>query len=317
MNEPRHAAHERDALDKLLNALRVDVLSCGVCSIPRNSRARFDATSCITVSYVIAGAGLLQLGNEVALPIIPQDIIIAPARTLQFWAGDGSASRVIEGRNHCTPVDDKLAQLLTDGQSNEALSIVRCEIRVSNGIGEFFGQLRKPIVENVAQQDAARLALESMITELVQLDLGFQAVADGLMKIFLILVLRQHLKRGNETSSIFAILSEPRLARAMVEVLDRPELLHTLESLSAAAGMSRTAFSEKFREVFDQTPNEYIQGIRLNLAARLLTTTTLPIQTIATSVGYTSRSYFSRAFRNRFTLDPSTYRNTKQPFAGI
>ena len=58
------------------------------------------------------------------------------------------------------------------------------------------------------------------------------------------------------------MMSDPRLARAMIDVLERPEQPHTLDSLAAAAGMSRTVFADKFREVFAQSPNEFIQEFR-------------------------------------------------------
>ncbi len=44
--------------------------------------------------------------------------------------------------------------------------------------------------------------------------------------------------------------------------------------------------------------------------AHLLLSTDLPVKTIAYRVGYSSRSYFSRAFRATMDVDPATYRIT-------
>lgn len=52
----------------------------------------------------------------------------------------------------------------------------------------------------------------------------------------------------------------------MINVLERPEQNHTLESLAAAAGMSRTGFGDRFREVFSQSPNEFVQDLRMKAA---------------------------------------------------
>jgi AraC family transcriptional regulator, activator of mtrCDE len=299
-----------DALNRLLNAVSVEVRKCSVCSIPGNTQARFEPIGAVTVCYVVAGKGLLTVGNGVPITITPQSIVIAPAQTLQFWSSDKDAGVETHGRERCAPVNDQMAQLLIAGQSDEALSLVRGEINVTNaGIGDFFEHLRQPIVEQLVDQDAAQQVFEIMIDELARPGTGSRALVDGLMKAFLIFVLRRHLQREAHSSSVFAIMSDPRLARALVDVLERPERLHTLESLAAAAGMSRTAFIDRFREVFDQTPLEFIQAIRLKFAAHLLKTTSLPIKTVAVSVGYSSRSYFSRAFRSVFNLDPSAYRN--------
>ena len=102
-----------------------------------------------------------------ALALGPESIVIAPAKTLHFWASHRDAGEDTHGRERCTSVDDKLAQLLTRGQSNEAVSILRSEIQVTNGgIAGFFDHLRQPIVERFFEQDAARQIFELMITEL-------------------------------------------------------------------------------------------------------------------------------------------------------
>ncbi len=60
--------------------------------------------------------------------------------------------------------------------------------------------------------------------------------------------------------------------------------------------MSRTAFAERFSQIFGQGPMDFVQRVRLRIAARLLTATDLPVKVIASSVGYASRSAFSRVF---------------------
>ncbi len=51
-----------------------------------------------------------------------------------------------------------------------------------------------------------------------------------------------------------------------------------------------------------------MQRVRLRLGADLLQTTGLPINLIASVVGYASRSYFTRAFRAAYATDPKSFR---------
>jgi AraC family transcriptional regulator, activator of mtrCDE len=51
-----------------------------------------------------------------------------------------------------------------------------------------------------------------------------------------------------------------------------------------------------------------VQRVRLRLGAQLLSTTDLPIKVIASSVGYSSRSCFLRAFRSAYGADPTAFR---------
>lgn len=74
--------------------------------------------------------------------------------------------------------------------------------------------------------------------------------------------------------------------------------------------MSRSKFAKVFAEMLDTTPMEFVSRTRLTRGRELLLSTTLPISDIATMVGYASRSYFSRAFRAAFDVDPSTLRRS-------
>jgi transcriptional regulator GlxA family with amidase domain len=94
-------------------------------------------------------------------------------------------------------------------------------------------------------------------------------------------------------------------------MMDRPSAPFTLEGLAEIAGMSRAAFAERFKQAFERTPMEFLRDVRLRLAARLLTTSDLPVKTVAGRVGFASRSHFSRAFKAYAGRDPAAYRAAK------
>ena len=104
-------------------------------------------------------------------------------------------------------------------------------------------------------------------------------------------------------------MQEPKLARAVLAVLEKPGAPYTVESLAALAGMSRASFADRFSQVFGQAPMDFVQRVRLRIAARLLTTTDLPIKVIASTIGYASRSAFSRAFETVYGAGPSDFRS--------
>jgi transcriptional regulator GlxA family with amidase domain len=55
---------------------------------------------------------------------------------------------------------------------------------------------------------------------------------------------------------------------------------------------------------------EFVARVRLNLAHRLLLSTGISVEGIATAVGFSSRSHFSRLFREHYGTDPSSFRRT-------
>lgn len=128
------------------------------------------------------------------------------------------------------------------------------------------------------------------------------------MRQCLVLLVRRHLQRGSSSSPFFAALADSRLSKAVSLVLQRPAARLSLADLAAAAGMSRTAFAKAFVEAFGQTPIDFVQKARLHRAAQLLAATELPVKVVAASLGFGSRSHFSRAFRRAYGADPSAYR---------
>ena len=72
--------------------------------------------------------------------------------------------------------------------------------------------------------------------------------------------------------------------------------------------MSRSAFAKAFVETTGATPIEFVARARLARARDLIAATEGSIASIATAVGFASRSHFSSRFRQRYGEDPTAYR---------
>lgn len=86
----------------------------------------------------------------------------------------------------------------------------------------------------------------------------------------------------------------------------------TLEALADMAGYSVYYLSKRFKRETGQTPKEYIRRQRLERAKFLLQTTASSIQDISERLCFSSKSYFSDAFRKAEGLTPSAYRELAQ-----
>ena len=75
--------------------------------------------------------------------------------------------------------------------------------------------------------------------------------------------------------------------------------------------MSRSGFARDFTRTFHMSPMEFVAKTRLHHAAEMLRATPAPIKVIAASIGFASRSHFTRAFRAAYGADPSHYRKAK------
>lgn len=82
----------------------------------------------------------------------------------------------------------------------------------------------------------------------------------------------------------------------------------TIEDIAAYLGISRSHLFREFKEHLKQSPKDFLTSYRIREACRLLTDTSLSIQSIANSIGYKNGMYFSRMFHQEMGLSPSEFR---------
>ncbi len=300
---------DAEALERLLLTLAVRVHAFSVCEVQSGWRLAFDPEEAITIHYVLVGAGTLQLPGALPVQFGPQHLLIVPPG-VPYSFSDGGDYIVGEARaaDSCSMPSNGLVKFTAGDGSRDML--IACGEISANYAGAYgvFDHLREPIVADLSSNAIVRMALEVMLAEIASPSVGTQALTEALMKQCLILLLRQYLTQVGVHSPFFLALQDSRLAAAITHVIEQPSAPHRVGSLAALANMSRSAFAEHFSDVFGQPPMHFVQNVRLRLAAHLLKTTDLPINVIATRVGYASRSYFSKAFRDRYGTDPKMFR---------
>lgn len=86
----------------------------------------------------------------------------------------------------------------------------------------------------------------------------------------------------------------------------------SLSSLAELFDMSESTMSRFFKAHMNTTFSSYLENIRLSEAETLLTSSTLPVKDIAFVVGYTTTTTFYKAFRRKWSVSPTTYRDNAQ-----
>lgn len=132
----------------------------------------------------------------------------------------------------------------------------------------------------------------------------------------LVNALKAHMLRGpvaaNSASFPTSDFSSYRIHHIMNAVLAHPEADHSLEAMSADAGLTPSHFCRVFKKATGITPHQYVMKARLDRAQELLGSSELSIAAIAELLGFTSQSHFTRAFRQYAGQTPSGWRHTIQ-----
>ena len=100
---------------------------------------------------------------------------------------------------------------------------------------------------------------------------------------------------------------DPQLGTTLSAIHERVNTPWTVESLAETAGMSRSAFAARFKELLGETPLEYVTGWRMQKAVQLLEQRDKKLIDIARLVGYESDAAFSKAFKRVVGVNPGDF----------
>ncbi len=298
-----------DDLNRLITTMSVKLHAFGVCEVARGWRLAFEPMGGVTVHYVLAGAGVLAVGGSEAVTFGAGDMIIVPAgRAMRFGEAGDAAIETGATLNNVAVVGGGLVRFRAGPSRDTVFVCGEVAAALAGGL-DLFALLKAPLAERTDNEAFLTSAYALLIDELAAPSVGTQALTEGVIKQGLVLLLRRHLFARGPDSPLFAHFGDPRLLRAITSVLECPPHPHSVESMAATAGMSRSAFAAAFSARYDQGPMDFVRDARLRAAAELLKNTDLPVKLVCAGVGYLSRSYFSRAFREMFGVDPTKYRD--------
>ncbi|WP_308992340.1 AraC family transcriptional regulator [Mariniflexile litorale] len=94
-----------------------------------------------------------------------------------------------------------------------------------------------------------------------------------------------------------------------------PEIQYSLKYLSKKAGLSPIKLQEGFKIMHNRTVTDFIRNVRVEVAENLIRTSELNISEIVYTVGLTSRSYFSKIFKEKYNCSPKHYQNHQNKLA--
>jgi AraC-like DNA-binding protein len=151
--------------------------------------------------------------------------------------------------------------------------------------------------------------MQALASEMAGQAPGSEVVATRLAEVLFIQALRAHISSGAEwhNKGWLRAIFDPQMGTALSAIHDSVNTPWTVESLAEAAGMSRSAFAARFKELLGQTPLEYVTEWRMQKAMQLLQLRDKKLVDVARSVGYESDAAFSKAFKRVVGANPGEY----------
>ena len=100
-----------------------------------------------------------------------------------------------------------------------------------------------------------------------------------------------------------------RVRQLSAFIKNYPEVAYSLDYLSGKSGLSPAKLQEGFKRMHNRTVAHHIRNVRIERAEELIRTTDLNISEIVYTVGLTSRSYFSKIFKEKYGCSPKYYKD--------
>lgn len=90
-----------------------------------------------------------------------------------------------------------------------------------------------------------------------------------------------------------------------------------IEDMAKYAAFSKFHLTRKFKEEIGISPGQYLIRTRLKNATNLLLNTNKSIEEISEDVGFSCGNYFAKAFKNKFKISPTKYRNLYKTYTNV
>jgi AraC-like DNA-binding protein len=174
-----------------------------------------------------------------------------------------------------------------------------------------------PRVIHIRRADAGDGLLEQFVRMALSESMAKQAGGDcvlaRLSELLFVEVVRRYVATlPQEQVGWLAGLRDENIGRALGKLHDRPAHDWSLDELARECALSRSVLAERFTQFVGVPPMQYLTQWRMQLAASLLSGTTLGLSEIAGRVGYGSETALSRAYKRWVGVAPADWRRGKR-----
>ncbi|WP_046755436.1 helix-turn-helix domain-containing protein [Kordia jejudonensis] len=144
-----------------------------------------------------------------------------------------------------------------------------------------------------------------------------QLLKKGILQVSLSMIVNQYFDdvQNNAKSSNVLTQTEMETVKDISEFIKNyPDYQFNLNYLSKKSGLTPAKLQEGFKALFGRTVSNFIKNVRVELAERLIKTSDLSISEIVYTIGFSSRSYFSKIFKERYNCSPKEYQDMKSSY---
>ncbi|TDS12026.1 AraC family transcriptional regulator [Maribacter caenipelagi] len=259
-----------------------------------NFDLKLDENRCLYFIYCLEGSFRFSKGKEISKVEALQTVVIGGSNeTINIKLREATKSNLSIIK--VTQDGESLSKNVNNNELYEQLFASFLNEDGSAHIGTFNLKIKEQLLQ---------------IRSITQVGLVRKLLIEGIVNFTLaleILHCKQDIENSGQVSTMLTKKELLRIEEAVNAIKRKPEFPYTVTDLSKEYGLSPTKLQEGFKVMEGTTVTNFIRNERLILAEELIQTSDMNISEIVYSIGFTSRSYFSKIFRNKFKCTPKAY----------
>jgi AraC-like DNA-binding protein len=247
-----------------------------------------------------------------AVDLVPGDIVVFPHGDAHILS-NGCPSNIVDNGQQLREVFSQGMALASYGGGGDATMLVcgymECDRELCK---HFLGGLPPVFKVNILNDHGGKWVENSIRFSAEQASAnraGSNALLARLSEALFVETLRRYMvELPPHQTGWLAGARDPGVGAALAHLHRAPDHPWTIASLAQQVGMSRSVLAERFRQYLGEPPMTYLSRWRLQLGARMLTSTSYSVARISGEVGYDSEPAFNRAFKREFGAPPARFR---------
>lgn len=299
-----------DPITEIFRAMRIESLAYGRFELTAPWGLRFESGEYACFGMVARGNCWATVeGDSQSVPLTGGDCFCLFAQAHGHTLSDHPRSLA---RNIQEIVRAKSSEAIHFGGGGVSATIIGGKLTFNEASGKPLTDLLPPLIHiraDCTQVLPLQQTLQLLASEAAQPAVGSHLLLERLADIILIQAIRAHLASDacHKTGWLHAF-SDRQIGAALESMHQNIEHPWTVTDLAAAAGMSRSAFALRFKEIVGDTPLEYLTRWRIYKAALLLREGRKKLIDVANAVGYDSDGAFNKTFKRMVGVTPGEYR---------
>jgi AraC-like DNA-binding protein len=297
-----------DPLTDVFTSMRVESVVYGRLEATAPWALRFEAPSHAKFGIVQRGNCWLTVDGVEPVPLTGGDCYLLP-RGDSFTLGDDPHT---PARSFSEMTAPECGSVMRYGGGGAPASVIGGKFSFDGLSSRPLTDLLPPVIHIRADEARGRAlqgTLQLLAAEITSPGPGSTVIVSRLADTLFVQAIRAHIaSAGCMKSGWLRALGDPAIGTALKSMHDRIEHPWTVAELAMSAGMSRSAFAPRFKELVGETPLEYLTRWRMYQAGRLLRDGKRKLFEVAHLVGYESDGAFNKAFKRVLGVTPGEYR---------